>query len=344
MLLSPARYLFFTLGVAVCALAASALLVWRVDPLQHYRAAPGRGYFGEQPRWQNPGLARHADYDLALVGTSVSLGFDLADTAQMLGGRPLNLAMQGASIHEQCRLLRLALGSGRVRRIVWDWNYEFFRGAPNSVSSIDGAFPAFLYDDTPWNDCGGYLLNADLLRASARILLGRYPRRTLADLSVHRAVRPAGAESVAAAVARARQRGTVFRREAAAFAPGLTLRSFRENVWPLLQAHPEVQWDAHFPPLSLAYHALLREENPGAFADHLAWRRAVAAEVAALPQVRLHDFQGSAEIVGDLARYHDAVHCDAATHRWQLARLADASLLTTPARLDATEALLRAAR
>jgi hypothetical protein len=344
MLLSPARYLLFTLGAAACALAAAALLVWRVDPLQHYRAAPGRGYYGDQPRWQNPGLARHADYDLALAGTSVSLGFDLADTAHALGGQPLNLAMQGASIHEQCLLLRLALTSGRARRIVWDWNYEFFRGAPDHISTIDGAFPAFLYDDVPWNDFGGYLLNADLLRASARILLGRYPRRTLADLSVHHTARPAGPASVAAALARARARGTVFRREAAAFAPGLAAQSFRANVLPLLRAYPDVQWDAHFPPLSLAYHALLREENPGAFADHLAWRRTIAAEVITLPHVRLHDFQGSAEIVGDLRRYHDAVHCDTATHRWQLARLADASLLATPARLEATEALLRAAR
>src|SRR5689334_22014492 len=120
----PSRYLAQLAALALGLAAAVALVNWRVDPLNFYRL-PGRTpYFSEQARYRNPGLARHADYDAVILGTSVSLGFDRRHMNERLGARTLNLAMQGASAHEQALLLGVALRSGRLRRVVWDLNYE----------------------------------------------------------------------------------------------------------------------------------------------------------------------------------------------------------------------------
>lgn len=332
--LAPTRYLALLAVLALGLAGAVALLNWLVDPLNFYRRPQRAPFLSEQARYRNPGLARHADYDAVIVGTSVSLGFARAGT--------LNLAMQGASAHEQALMLGVALRTGRVRRVFWDLNYEFFRGKPDWVSDYDGPFPANFYDTNPWNEVPHYLLNYDVAKISARVLLGRYPRTGIDELTKLHAMRTPGLASVRAAYERARAGSFVFKTQPAEFAPALTAASFDANCLAIVRAHPDVKFDLHFPAFSIAYHALVREVAPGAFESMLAWKDEVALKVAALPNVRLHDFQGMPEIVGDFDRYTDTVHCDALTHALLLEVLASGSQLATPERLARTADFLRA--
>ena len=74
----------------------------------------------------------------------------------------------------------------------------------------------------------------------------------------------------------------------------------------------------------------------------LAWNGDVARKVAALPNVRLHDFQGLRQIVCDFDRYTDTVHCDELTHSLLMDVLAGRSQVATPERLARTADFLRA--
>ncbi len=340
--LPPSRYLALLAVLSLGLAAAVALLTWRVDPLNFYRMPARAPYLSEQARYRNPGLARHADYDAAILGTSVSLGFDRRHLDEKLGVRSLNLAMQGASAHEQALLLGVALRSGRVRRVVWDLNYEFFRGSPEWVSDYDGPFPMNFFDTNPWNEVPHYLLNWDVAKISARVLLHRAPPGDVDELTQLHAPRPPGLASVRAAYDRARRGAFVFKTQPAEFTPALTAASFDANCLALIRAHPEVQFDLYFPAFSIAYHALVREVAPPAFEAMLAWKEDIARKVVALPNVRLHDFQGRAEIVRDFARYTDTVHCDARTHDLLIEAFASGGNRATPESLARAADFLRA--
>src|SRR4051794_8375942 len=214
---APSRYLALLAGLAIGLAGVIAVVNWCVDPLNFYRMPARAAYFTEQARYRNPGLARHAEYDAVILGTSVSLGFDRKKMDERLGVRVLNLAMQGASAHEQALLLGVALRSRRVRRVVWDLNYEFFRGTPDWVSDYDGPFPMNFFDENPWNEVPHYLLNWDVAKLSARVLLGRSPSSNLDELTQLRAPRPPGLASVRTAYERARAGSFVFKLQPAEF-------------------------------------------------------------------------------------------------------------------------------
>lgn len=334
------KYLIVFMAATAIAAGVVILANWRIDPLQVYRKASYPPFLSEQARFRNPGLARHYDHDIAIVGTSVSLGYDLEAVGRTLGGRAINLAMQGASAHEQSLIVSIALQSGRPRRVIWDLNYEFFRGSPDWVSDFDGSFPGYLYDSNRWNELPNYLLNLDTTKDSIRVWLGRYPRRSLQELTGFRGKRKYGRESVRAAFQRARAGRFVFKARPEEFAPGKLRASFEANCVTHLQRNPNVAFDLYFPPFSFAYHALIRAVAPRSFEDSLRWKEFVLERTRTLPNVRVHDFQGIPEIVLDLDRYVDTVHFDAATHEYVIDAIATAKHLATPESVGATAAFL----
>jgi hypothetical protein len=339
---SASRYLALLAGLAVGLGAAVGGMNWRVDPLNFYRMPARVPYFSEQARYRNPGLALHADYDAVILGTSVSLGFDRKHVDGRLGTRVLNLAMQGASAHEQALLLEVALRSGHLRRVIWDLNYEFFRGTPGWVSDYDGPFPMNFYDENPWNEVPHYLLNWDVAKLSARVLLNRSRSADLDVLTQLHPPRAPGLASVRAACDHARAGTFVFKMQPGEFAPALTATSFDTNCLAVMRAHPGVQFDLYFPAFSIAYHALVREVAAPAFDAMLGWKEDIARKVSALPNVRLHDFQGRPEIVCDFDRYTDTVHCDGPTHDLLIDAFASGEDLVSPGQLERTAEFLRA--
>jgi hypothetical protein len=344
MAISPTRYLVTFAVTTLFLVSAVALLNWRVDPLQYYRRAAFQPEFSTSARYQNPGLARNYDYDTVILGTSVSLGYDLGDLAARTGWRPLNLAMSGALPHEQWLLLQLALRTGRVKRVLWDLNYEYFGGNPDATSDYDGAFPAYLYDTNPITKLPNYLLNIDVTKASLRILLGlirhKPPPLTLEDLTALRH-KVAGAAVVRKSWDNAHHITWPVAQHPEEFAPEKTETNFDRNMLSVIQAHPEVTWDLWFPPLSPAYQAIMRLQMPAAWEDMFAWKRYIQVETGSLPQVRLHDFQAYQPIVSNPEHYTDMVHTDRVAHALLIRELCNQGEIATPAELAQSEAYLR---
>jgi hypothetical protein len=320
------RFLNITALLTLLVLAALALVNWWIDPLQHYRVAGYPPLLVEPGRFRNPGLARHFAGDAVVVGTSLSRHLEPAAIREEFGWHALNLAMEGASAHEQFLVLRLALHTGSVREVIWDVNYEFLRGAPDWVSDYDGAFPAYLYDDNLFNDLPDYLWNIDTCKNSLRVLLGRcgwaaYPRRKPEDFS---APEP-GVQFGAEVVKRRRQQLWQRRAELVARLPEFTAlqlnASFEVNYLSLIRTHPEARFHLYFPPFSVAYYEFLQAAAPDLIEVIVQSRAAVFAATRKLPNLELHDLQNARELTEDLDHYCDLIHYDAPTHRRVLAML-----------------------
>ncbi len=328
----------------ILAAACIAIVNWRTDPLQHYRPAGYAPLLVEQSRFRNPGLARHCTAPVVIAGTSVSAYIEERDVAAMFEADTLNLGMDGASAHEQHLLLRLALRTGRVRRVIWDANFEYLRGNPEWVSDYDGAFPAYLYDDSPWNDLHTYLLGIDTCKNTARILAGRYPRRKPSDFHKLDPSRRFGTTAIARQMERRLANPGAFRRLIPEFTGDQLVASFRHNHLALIREFPGVHFDLWLPPFASPYFDFLRAVAPELIPEFLAFRRAIRAELSGLPNVTLHDIQADTAIVTGLDHFSDPIHFDRETSIRILEMIRNRTRPCTPGSLEAFEAWLNVAQ
>lgn len=316
-MIPAARYLRIVLVFAALALAAIALLNWRVDPLQHYRLADYPPLLVEQERYRLPGLARHTPAETIVAGTSVSVDHDVSVVGKVFGGRALNLAMNGASAREQSLMMALALRHEPRREVVWDIHFEYFRGRADWVSDYDGAFPLYLFDERWVNDIPYYLLNLDTCKNSVRIVAAKFGVATYKS-RLPESFQPVfkadyGPDAVARAMGRRRANAGGFRKLVSEFRPELMRMSFEQNCVSLIRAHPDTHFHLYLPPLSSAYFAFLREVAPELIPIFRQFRNDVFALAGALPNATLHDPQSDTALITDLARYRDPIHFNQAT-------------------------------
>ena len=92
------------------------------------------------------------------------------DVGRLLNGNAINLAMGAATAYELRHLLTTAIGTEKLRHVIFDLNFNAFSGSP-TMQVVSEPLPLHLYDDNPWND-GRYLLHSLTLAKSTEIALG----------------------------------------------------------------------------------------------------------------------------------------------------------------------------
>ncbi len=332
------RYLARIALLSAVLLALVAGVNWRLDPLQHYRLAAYPPLLVEAGRFRNAGLARHCDAPLVVAGTSISRHQTPSALLATFGKPALNLAMEGASAHEQFLALRLALRTGRVEEVIWDVNYEFLRGEPEWVSDYDGAFPSYLYDEDAWNDLPHYLLNLDTCKNSLRVLLKKcglptYKPRGLEGFHVMEPQVTFGAAAVEKMMERRRRGAAKFRAEQLPQFTSSKLRaSLEHNHLALIREFPQVRFRLYFPPFSRTYFDFVRESVPELAPIFLQFRDDVLAACSKLPNVELHDLQSDYDLISDLAHFSDPIHFDPASHQRVVESIRDNTLRASPER------------
>ena len=312
------RWCAAVLAAASAMLAVVAAINWVVDPFQQYRLdvrAPR--FYALHHRFINPGIAKHATYDSALVGSSIMESTRNDWIAGACGGPAVNLSMPAISASEIRTLLGTVLAARTPRRIVVVLDFNAFAGAVDERQESAGAFPAYLYDRNPLNDLP-YLLSGTVLAKSFAILTGRSNEAFRTDASapwfwgdrfrfsrdeVLRGLDPADIN------ARFRQ-------------PARTLegmqRSFEHNIVPVLASHPQTRFDLVWPPYSMF---VWRDFAQRAQLDvTLAFKRYVVDAVAALPNVSVVDLQTHTEITTNLDLYMDIYHFAPQVDRWIIDR------------------------
>lgn len=158
-----------------------AALTYLIDPLQFFRRASYAPTFSTNERHQLPGLIRNYDYDTAIVGTSMAQNFYPSYADRVLHAHTIKLAISGSTVHEQFLVARLALLTGKPRRVIWGVDDWVFRGAVDRVRSDLGAFPYYLYDGNPVEHVW-YLLNVTNISEAFAIISdrGRFFLRSVA--------------------------------------------------------------------------------------------------------------------------------------------------------------------
>ena len=160
MQMNSKKYVALQLSIVAVILLVFALLNYSIDPLFHFR----RPCFGMSPvvkkqRYQNAGMARHFDFDSAVVGNSLAENIRKKDLQAVLGKKTIRLTAPG-SYPLDWKLTLDILKHRRIRpkKVMMNLDPFVFIASPTRYRHT---WPLYLYDRNPFNDVY-YLLNFDI--------------------------------------------------------------------------------------------------------------------------------------------------------------------------------------
>jgi len=166
------RFLTITLAAfAACALACYAFILV-LDPYMNVPFSPAlpRAPVSQNQRYAYPALARSADFDSAIVGTSMVRLLNPSRLNALLDARFVNLAMNSATAYEQVQMNALFLRHHPAPRVmIYALDDSWCRAVETPDRYTFRDFPEFMFDDNPWNDLL-YLFNDKALENAVRML------------------------------------------------------------------------------------------------------------------------------------------------------------------------------
>lgn len=155
------KYIITILSVMLGLAIVISTLVVIVDPFFHYhRPIEGFPYQIDNQLSQNPGMAMHMDYDSVMLGSSMTVNFNMHWFKDYLDLNTIKLSYSGAYPRDISNIMQVIFDYHPETRVV-------FLGADvinysSAVDEVKYPKPEYLYDRNYLNDIQ-YLLNKDVL-------------------------------------------------------------------------------------------------------------------------------------------------------------------------------------
>jgi hypothetical protein len=313
-----ATFIIVTITAIGALLSGIATFNARIDPFQQYRLAdPGMARYprGLQ-RYINPGLAKNADYDFVITGSSLMENYTLSEVNRACKAKSINLSFSAMSAFEQRKILEVALRHHAPRRVMMSLDYNSF--APpidQSLPEITDPLPLYLYDENPFNDFR-YLLSGTVTMRAWVVFKDIHKRNESTDFNrawnwEHEAIfsREHALKNI--------DPDNINRR----FKQGQrTLarmkKSFDVNIYSLVEANPGTEFNLIFPPYSIVVWADFVQR--GQLGLSLDFKKYVVQRLEMFPNVRIFDMQWDENITHNLNLYTDIYHFSPAINRLML--------------------------
>jgi len=355
-----AKFSIAIAGLIVISLLAIPLyLNYSIDPFHFFRKSD---YYFTQQRFQNPGLAKHQDYDAVIIGDSLTENITPKIAQKYFpDSNFLKLSSEGATLYEENLILQTAVNSGKLQKVLWSLPYPTLDYEVNEVKS-DGAFPFYLYN-TDLISTVRYLIDPIVLMTSIKLKL--YPENNenitidLEHLNVWIDVikRPYSKEDALAAYYERLYRDGLIesnghwneKAQADLIARNSNkLAKFKENIdqnlVKIIKENPNVNFIIYFPPLSVLNYKLC--ELSGQLNNVLEGREYVCKQLDDVKNVCIYDFQHLEELTHNLNNYKDTLHYSTQIDAYILDaistnkyRIADLSMLENNNNIIKTQAI-----
>ncbi|OPA78512.1 hypothetical protein BVG16_11625 [Paenibacillus selenitireducens] len=285
-----------------------------IDPLQVYHKASWyKPIFSREERYQNPGLAKNYDYDTIIIGTSMTQNFRPSEVGQILNGTTMKLSMEGSTADEHYQIAKLALSTGKVKKVLWGLDY--FSLKTNTEEAVE-QFPKYLYDDQIWNDYQywfNYSTYALLMKSLWQMIKGAN-NTNLDLLNNWNNSATFSKEKVAEAYDKAYQEEYYFGLNE----EGLEVvqKNFNDYIFSLVKAYPDVEFYFYYPPYSVLRQVVWYNTNHERFTNQLDMRKWMFAQFSTVSNVKLYDFQSESEWTYQLGLYADLSHHHQDVNSW----------------------------
>lgn len=302
------RWCVLTLGLTMGILLLCAGATALIDPFFHYHAPlAGLQYPIDNQRYQNDGILRSFSYDALIAGTSMTENFKASEFDALFGVHSVKVSLSGGTLEELGQELRRALTDNPRCSLVL-LGLDAWHVLPDrALIQADGDYPAYLYDDNPFNDVS-YLLNKEIL-ADHTLRVLDYTRQggRTTDFDSYSRWSEQYIYSPQAVLDTYIRDDDLGRQEPYTDKQRQALEeSLEDNLLSLAREHPDVTFLCFFTPHSvLKWDRLLRT---GHFDQQLEAYRLASELLLSQENVRLYSFFSDFALTTDLYNYKDISH------------------------------------
>ena len=304
--MQPKRWLGGFLGIFLAGLAGCMALVIWVDPFfQYHKPLAWFPYLVDNQVNQNPGLAKHMDYDGILIGSSMTASFNTDWFEELMGMKTQKLSYNGSYPKDLSNIMQLVFDAkgDQVAAVYMAVDQSTFSADPEETK-----FPVtdYLYDDNVFNDVP-YLLNKDvLLDYILRPLADRKDASDWAELYkpwwTDEYYNKANVLMYYEAAEEKREEEAL----AADYFKDAVEENLQKNIFPYIEAHPETEFYIFYPPYSILFwNDVTREKELEAVIGRLEY---MTEGLLNYENVHVFNFLGKEEIICNLNNYADYMH------------------------------------
>ena len=280
-----------------------SLLNYIVDPFQYYRLSTWYKFPKNKQRFVMPGLIKNLNYDIAIVGSSMTENYSTELGDDLFEGKSALFPVVAASAYELKNMVQLIFENNNKLDKIFI-NLDFFAFSNNPTHLSDPAFPIHMYDQNHFNDLK-YLFNRETLR------------QTLKSITKYRGLPHKqkklwywsdqinfSEQTVINSLIEHPSKRMFFNKD------GYTLdqfiASFNFNIYPFLIKHQNTTFYLIFPPYSNLFYVEM--EHGKWFNDAMRFKRHIINATANLSNVKIYDFQCVNKITSNLNNYKDMGH------------------------------------
>lgn len=289
------------LVILVMLVGVAGLVIW-VDPFFQYHAPLEHfPYLVDNQLSQNPGMARHMEYDSAILGSSMTVNFNTNWFREEMGLNTIKLNYSGAYPKDQANIMeRIFSGDNDVKAIFLGVDVMTYTGG---VQETKYPIPQYLYDDSVWNDIP-YLWNKDVVL--------NYVLRPIADpektdlSTVYQSWWTDEYYNIQWVMHNYEPAKEVNEETPKDAYITSVKANFDSNICPFIEENPETMFYIFFPPYSVLYWNDVMRENhlEATFAEY----RYIVERMLPYDNVRVFYFPNQEWIVTDLNNYADYSH------------------------------------
>lgn len=311
--------------IAILLLGAAGLVIW-IDPFFHYHAPfDGVSYVLEDERYQNDGIARHFDYELLIIGTSMCENFRTSQAEELFGMKAVKTPFAGGYFKEISDAEGRALSYNPDIKIVIRSLDQGFAWLDKDKENEIVADAKFLYDDNYFNDLP-YIFNHKVLfyylPETIKRSIDKVPADNFDDYARFAEDRPLGKDVLLA---------RMYHPADPEWQPPYTeedVELLKENINQNFMKnpadYPDVQFYYFFPPYSVAswyenYYA------PCKFNKYMMTFRTMTDMLLEYDNVHIFSFFDETDITGNLDNYSDVAHYSGEVNDQMLIWMAEGS-------------------
>lgn len=277
-----------------------AIVVGIVDPFFVYHAPlEGLYYTIDNQLEQNPGIAKHFEYNNVMLGSSMTTNFDTFLFDEQLGGQMVKLSYNAAYPKDIDKIMQIVISDKRELEHVFLCidiaNYMYTPG------TLSYAYPEHLYDNNVLNDLK-YLLNKEVL---FDYIIDSYLGKkeiALNEIYWHWQYMEYSREKVLANYVLPQISGETSVR--------YTMDNLKANldqcIIPYIEATSNTQWHIFFPPYSMLYwNDSMVTDEADIKVDGMAY---ITQQMLEYDNVEVYYFQDVQDWIGNLDNYTDTTH------------------------------------
>lgn len=283
------KYFYITLGSIVLSLLVIVGAVVIVDPYQQYRKSD---IFISNQRLENPGVAKHHDYNAVIVGSSMSMNHYPSQIDSLFGWNTINLTTMGGTDEDYKLLFPYLVAQKKVKFMIWGTDFfSFYRPTTAFLSE------PYLYDDVWWNDYPYWLNYTSLKNVVNKV---RNNERSVSRDSIYHFESPSGSEYLLKYYERDNNEKYFSKDDFSRMK-----QRFDVMVSSLMPNLSEVDVYVYFPPYSILEFKMF--EQYGHWEQVLDFKQYMIEKLLKYPNVKLFDFQKEV-LICNLDEYMDLQH------------------------------------